>query len=78
MRQDRHAKTYPDVLGALAESAKDHFRTRGSRRTEQEVVLDKPDPVVTDPVSQFDLVKGLLVQRVPVYVCALVWALHFK
>jgi hypothetical protein len=41
-------------------------------------MLDEPDSVEADAVGQLALVKGLLVQRVPIDVRALVWTLHLE
>ena len=78
VRQDRYSKTYPDVLGALAERTEYNLRARRAGESKEEVVLDEPHPVEARPIGQFALVKRLLVQGVPVYVSALVRALHFK
>ena len=52
----------PDVLGALAGGAEEHFRRRGVRVLLEEVVLHLPGVVVAEPVRELELRQRVLVE----------------
>ena len=73
--ENRDAESDADVLGPLAQGAKQHLGTGRTRETHEEMVLYKPEVVEPDLVGQFALVQGLLIEAVPVHVVALVGTL---
>ena len=53
-----------DLLGPLAGGGQENLRRGGMGVLLEEVVLDLPGVVVAEPVSQFDLVQGVLEELV--------------
>jgi hypothetical protein len=76
--KDRYTEADPDVLGALAQSAKKDLGTWRPGEAHQEVMLYEPESIKAQLVGQLTLFQRLLVQTVPVHVVPLERPLRLK
>ena len=77
-RQQPHAMGDANIFGALADGAKEHFGRGTMRIFLQEVMLDLPHEIETEPIAELDLLQRLPVDIVFAAVIPRPGHLHFK